>query len=137
MQRARQLCKTRGLRLTKQRLQVLDVLANSHKALGAYEIRDILEQQDIHLAPISVYRQLDFLLENNLIHRIASLNAFMVCSHKDNNHGGQFLICEKCGVVAELIDLDINDVITTCAEKTGFNAKQPIVEVPGLCKYCQ
>ena len=73
---AETVCQQRGVRLTPQRRRVLEIVAGSHSPLGAY---DILEQMDFagrRSAPITVYRALDFLIEQGLVHRLASLNAF-------------------------------------------------------------
>ena len=98
---AETLCAARAQRLTPIRRQVLEALLASHKPLGAYEIIDHLAG-DTRPAPITVYRALDFLRDNGLVHRIESRNAFVACVH---NHAGDdlvvFLICERCGAVGE------------------------------------
>jgi zinc transport system ATP-binding protein len=97
------LCTRQGLRLTALRRRVLELVWQSHKPLGAYDILAVLSEQDgRRAAPPTVYRALDFLLENGLVHRIASLNAFIGCSHPEHAHQGQFLICRECHVAIEL-----------------------------------
>src|SRR5580658_10756189 len=97
-------CAARAQRLTPIRRRVLEALLASHKPLGAYEIIDHLAG-DTRPAPITIYRALDFLRDNGLVHRIESRNAFVACGH---NHGDNdlvvFLICEKCGAVGEAPD---------------------------------
>src|SRR6202158_2631430 len=78
---AEALCAERGQRLTPMRRQVLEVLATSHNPLGAYEIMDRLAGTGPRPAPITVYRALDFLMENGLVHRIESRNAYLACAH--------------------------------------------------------
>src|SRR6185437_14762106 len=102
MAHAEALCVERGQRLTPMRRHVLEILAGSHKPLGAYEIMDLAARSGPRPAPISVYRALDFLRENGLVHRIESRNAFVACLH---NHRADalvaFLLCERCGAVGE------------------------------------
>ena len=82
--------------------QVLEVLLSSHKPLGAYEIIDRGAQSGSRPAPITVYRALDFLIENGLAHRIESRNAFIGCVHQHADDDlVVFLICERCGEVGE------------------------------------
>ena len=81
MAQAEAICTERGQRLTPIRRQVLEALLASHKPLGAYEIIDVLATQGGRPAPITVYRALDFLRENELVHRIESRNAFVACVH--------------------------------------------------------
>src|SRR6266511_767788 len=99
---AEAVCAARALRLTPIRRKVLGALVSGHRPLGAYEIMDRLAASGPRPAPITVYRALDFLLENGLVHRIASRNAFIACIH---NHAATdsivFLICERCGAVGE------------------------------------
>ena len=97
---AEALCAKRAQRLTPIRRQVLEVLLGSHSPLGAYDIIDRAAATGARPAPITIYRALDFLRENGLVHRIESRNAFVACV---NNHAdGElvvFLICEHCGAV--------------------------------------
>jgi len=77
---AETICARQGLRLTALRKRVLELVWASHKPLGAYDILGVLSDEDgRRAAPPTVYRALDFLLENGLVHRIASLNAITDC----------------------------------------------------------
>ena len=133
---AETVCQQRGVRLTPQRRWVLKIVAGSHSPLGAY---DILEQMDFtgrRSAPITVYRALDFLIEQGLVHRLASLNAFAACMHSDSEHAAQFLICRDCRTVAELKSRRVSRTIQQDAEHAGFQADQQVVEVTGTCRDC-
>lgn len=132
------LCTRQGLRLTALRRRVLELVWQSHKPLGAYDILAVLSEQDgRRAAPPTVYRALDFLLENGLVHRIASLNAFMGCSHPEHAHQGQFLICRSCHVALELEQASISDAIVSSAKEVGFSVEHQTVEVVGLCANCR
>ncbi|CAI3786434.1 Zinc uptake regulation protein [Pseudomonas sp. MM227] len=132
------LCLKQGLRLTALRRRVLELVWQSHKPLGAYDILAVLSEQDgRRAAPPTVYRALDFLLDNNLVHRIASLNAFIGCNHPEHAHQGQFLICRACHVAVELEHKTISDAIVESALGVGFVVEGQTVEVVGLCAACQ
>lgn len=132
------LCAKNGQRLTALRRRVLELVWQSHKPLGAYDILAVLSEQDgRRAAPPTVYRALDFLLDNNLVHRIASLNAFMGCNHPGHAHQGQFLICRECHVAVELEQAIISDAIKASANQVGFRAEGQIVEVVGVCAACK
>ena len=110
----------------------------SHKPLGAYDILAVLSEQDgRRAAPPTVYRALDFLLENVLVHRISSLNAFVGCNHPGHTHQGQFLICRECHAAIELEQKSISDAIIGSAKDVGFIVEGQTVEVVGLCSGCQ
>ena len=88
-------------------------------------------------APPTVYRALEFLLAQGLIHRIESLNAYVGCVHPDGDHGGQFLICTGCGATAEVHDPRVDAAVARRAEELGFAVARKTIEVAGLCPPCQ
>jgi Fur family zinc uptake transcriptional regulator len=135
---AQSLCAQRGVRLTALRLRVLELVWHSHKPLGAYDILAVLSETDgRRAAPPTVYRALDFLQENGLVHRLASLNAFVGCSHPEHPHQGQFLICRTCHTSIELEHSTIGAAIISSAANVGFSVESQTVEVLGLCANCQ
>lgn len=132
------LCAKQGVRLTALRRRVLELVWQSHRPLGAYDILGTLSEEDgRRAAPPTVYRALDFLLENGLIHRIASLNAFIGCIRPEHHHQGQFLICRQCRTAIELSQPSISQAIVDCAGQVGFQVEQQTVEVVGLCSNCR
>lgn len=131
-------CDARNQRLTPMRRQVLAVLAASHKPLGAYEIMDLLAGNGPRPAPITVYRALDFLIENGLVHRIESRNAFLACAH--NHASGAlvcFLICERCGAVGEAPAAAVAQSVAAAAKSSGFAPKMSVIEISGTCAHCR
>jgi Fur family zinc uptake transcriptional regulator len=130
-------CAARDQRLTPIRRQVLETLLASHKPLGAYEIIDRLTAET-RPAPITVYRALDFLRDNGLVHRIASRNAFVACVH--NHVAGDlvvFLICERCGAVGEAPGGTVADALKTSSRTAGFSPKSSMIEIAGVCSHCR
>ncbi|HLH98215.1 MAG TPA: Fur family transcriptional regulator [Xanthobacteraceae bacterium] len=131
-------CLKQGLRLTQIRRDVLGILLENHHPLGAYEIMERLAPQGPRPAPITVYRALDFLRENGLIHRIESHNAFVACVH---NHASAepvvFLICERCGAVGEAPSLEVAATLSAAARAAGFTPKSPVIEIGGVCAHCR
>jgi Fur family zinc uptake transcriptional regulator len=135
---AEAVCAARGVRLTKLRRQVLEVLASGHRPLGAYEIMDRLAQDGPRPAPITVYRALDFLMENGLAHRLASRNAFLACLHGHRAEDSVvFLICERCGAVGESSSQAVKEAVAGAAQQAGFAPRNPLIEVIGLCAHCR
>ncbi|MBB3102980.1 Fur family transcriptional regulator [Azomonas macrocytogenes] len=135
---AEAICVRQGVRLTALRRRVLELVWQSHKPLGAYDILAVLSEQDgRRAAPPTVYRALDFLLENGLVHRIASLNAFMGCVHPEHAHQSQFLICRNCHTAIEMESQTISEAITAAARSIDFVVQGETVEVIGLCAACR
>lgn len=138
LQAAEQICAHQNLRLTVLRRRVLELVWQSHEPLGAYDILAVLSEEDgRRAAPPTVYRALDFLLEHGLVHRIASLNAFIGCPHPEQVHQGQFLICRNCRSVTELKQRQVSQVIDDAAGTVGFQADSQTVEVLGMCVVCR
>lgn len=133
---AEQLCRNRGVRLTRLRRRVLELVWSSHKPVGAYALLGQL-QENGSAAPPTVYRALDFLLEQGLIHRVSSLNAFVGCARPGQEHSGQFLICEQCHNLAELDDTEIATVIARSSRHRDFVPRLQTVEIFGLCPRCR
>ncbi len=135
---AESLCQARGVRLTPLRSRVLELVWTSHQPLGAYQILDKLTAEGHKPAPPTVYRSLDFLLEQGLIHRIASQNAFVGCAHPEAAHVGYFLLCQGCGNAEEIADTEaIGRAIAGVARAQGFQVQTQTVELAGLCQHCQ
>jgi len=134
---AEALCAARDVRLTPIRRQVLELLAESHQPLGAYEVMDRLAGNGPRPAPITVYRALEFLVDNGLVHRIESRNAFLACI---NNHATGtpvvFLICERCGAVGETPSAEVTRTLAAAAKRAGFMPKAPVIEITGICSHC-
>jgi Fur family zinc uptake transcriptional regulator len=137
VERAEVVCRARGLRLTGLRRRVLELVWDSHKPAGAYEILDSLNRKGRRAAPSTVYRALEFLIEADLVHRLDSLNAFVGCRDPSSSHTGQFLICRQCCSVAELDDRDIDTLVGQKAAVLGFTAVRQMIEIQGLCQDCR
>ena len=137
LEQAALLCQQRGARLTELRRRVLEIIWNSPAPLGAYAILDILRDEGRPGAPPTVYRALDFLLEQGLIHRLASLNVFTGCRQPGSHHGGQFLICQECGLVDELNNPRLEELLQNEAAIRQFEVLAQTVEMLGRCPACR
>src|SRR4051794_20912371 len=134
---AEQVCEGRAQKFTPIRRQVLQALLSSHRPLGAYEVIDELAKSMPRPAPITVYRALEFLMENGLVHRIESRNAYLACAH-DHDAAAMvaFLICDACGSVGEIPAVPVAQSLNAAARATGFAPKLSVVEITGTCAYC-
>jgi Fur family zinc uptake transcriptional regulator len=137
LQDAAELCHSRQLRLTPIRELVLKLIWQSHKPLGAYDILPALAEAGFNSAPPTVYRALDFLQEQGLVHRIASLNAFMGCSHPEDQCHNSFLICKQCHSAVELESPSISKAVQKTAAAIGFEVESETIEIAGTCPACQ
>lgn len=136
MARARALCEARGAQLTPIREKVLQIVWRSHKPVGAYEVLDELSRSHKSARPPTVYRALDFLISEGLIHKIESLNAYLGCIEAGAPHTSQFLICRNCGTAEEIVDPKLDQALDTAARRAHFRIERKVVEIAGLCAHC-
>lgn len=133
---AEQVCARSGARLTEQRRDVLVCVAESHQAVGAYEIIERMASHGPRPAPITVYRALEFLQGQNLVHKIESRNAYVACAEHHDGAPAALLICETCGNVSEVLDRGAAAGIIDAARAQGFTVKHSVVELSGTCAHC-
>ncbi|MRU15969.1 transcriptional repressor [Roseovarius sp. A21] len=130
-------CSTRGLQFTPVRKRVMELLLEGHRAMGAYEILDVLRDEGLGSQPPVAYRALDFLVSSGFAHRIERLNAFTACMHPGEDHTAAFLICRACDAVAEAYADPAKGLLGGAAQQTGFEVETAVIEAVGLCPNCQ
>ena len=130
-------CEKTGVRLTPVRKKVLEILLGEHRALGAYEILEILWREGFASQPPVAYRALDFLVKQGFAHRIERLNAFVACAHPGEAHAPAFLVCRVCDTVAEAPSQTARGRLGEAAEAVGFTIERAVVEAVGVCPNCQ
>jgi len=137
LQQAQQVCQKKGARFTKVREQVFILLAQHEGAVGAYDLLDELKKIDAAAKPATIYRALDFLGKQGFVHKIESINAFVMCHHfGECNHPVQLLICDDCGHVEEIQSNNFDLALRAMADANGFTISHQIVEAHGRCHNC-
>lgn len=126
-----------GPPLTRNQGLVLDTLTSAQGPLSAYAILDALREEGFR-APLQVYRALEKLVGEGLVHRLESLNAYVACRH---GHGEAhetiaFAICDRCGDVRELEDGTMGDELNRLAAEAAFQLRASVVEMRGVCADC-
>lgn len=131
------LCDKRNLRFTQLRKQVLELVCRAEQPVGAYHLLDELRASGRSAAPPTVYRALDFLLEQGLVHRLATNNTYLACAHPQHPHAAVFLVCSQCGHTREIHSAGVVDQLRRQADELNFVIKHASVEVTGLCSQCR
>lgn len=141
--------RARGVRFTPLRQQVYELVLQANKPIGAYDLITQLQQirlanstenddkTPINVAPPTVYRSLEFLLSEGLIHQLTSINAYVPCCHPRAEHTAAFLICERCLRVQECSSLPIQEIMSFAEQDAGFKVARSVIELSGICKTCQ
>ena len=136
-------CSENGARLTQRRRQVLSALMQSSSPLSAYEVLDLCNRSTASAMPaMSVYRILDFLEQQQLVHRLSSSNKYVSCAHIacDHKHFQKthFLLCEGCSSVEEVdATQEASDALEQMAKTVGFKLTTQQFELSGICTTCQ
>lgn len=135
---AEQACSSSGTRLTPLRREVLELILLANAPIGAYDLLAKMKRDsERSAAPPTVYRTLEFLLEQGFIHRLASINAYIPCCHPRAGHQAAFLICQTCHQVQETSASHLMDSLDQVAAGGGFSALHTMIEISGLCQNCR
>lgn len=136
---ANTICENHSVRLTLLRKQILTLILQHGKPLGAYALMDLLEQNSERekVAPPTVYRTLDFLIKYRLIHKIHSLNAYLANTNPLREDSSVLLICATCGLAQEVPNNTIQQAINLSASQHRFAVKKQVIELSGVCYPCK
>jgi len=136
-------CAENGARLTQRRRQVLSALMQSSSPLSAYEVLDLCNRSTASAMPaMSVYRILDFLEQQLLVHRLSTSNKYVSCAHITCDHKHfqttHFLLCEGCSSVEEVdATEEASEALEQMAKTVGFKLTAQQFELSGMCTSCQ
>ena len=136
VEEAERICAERGSRFTDLRRRILTMIWQGHSAVKAYDLLDQLAAEGGSAKPPTVYRALDFLMEEGLVHKIESLNAYIGCPHPSEDHISQFLICDKCETVTEMASPALAKAVKGAATSQSFTVKRQTLELHGTCESC-
>lgn len=136
IEQAGHICRQKGERFTPIRQKVFSLLEASDGARTAYELLDELAKDMPNARPPTIYRALEFLQQMGFVHRLDSRNAFVLCTHFEDHHAAQFLVCDQCGSVAEIHMPKAMQGFRDEAITLGFDVHSETVELHGLCKDC-
>ena len=137
MESADRQTETEGIRLTPVRRRTLEILLESHRAMGAYEVLQRLAEEGFGNQPPVAYRALDFLVEHGLAHRVRRLNAYAACLAPGHEDAPVFLICRSCEKIAESQAPAVRRALEQLAGDNDFRIERSTVEVQGLCAACR
>ena len=133
---AEALCEQRGRRLTPIRRRCWNCCC-AGRSLKAYELLDAMREVHPGAAPPTVYRALDFLMDEGLVHRLDAVNAWSACHDAGGAPHDLLVVCTGCGAVAELSDPAMSRQLAERVAQTGFTLATHETEIRALCPQCQ
>ena len=122
--------------LTKNQRIVLNLLQDSGEPLKAYFILDSLKKEGLN-SPLQVYRALDKLVELGKIHKVESLNSFIICNNSNCASNTAFTICERCGKVKEIKNNNLTEGFNELVRKNKLNITRYNLEFYVVCNTCK
>ncbi len=122
--------------LTKNQRIVLNLLQDSGQPLKAYFILDSLKKEGLN-SPLQVYRALDKLVELGKIHKVESLNSFIICNNSNCASNTAFTICERCGKVKEIKNNNLTEGVNELVRENKLNITRYNLEFYVVCKSCK
>lgn len=117
---------------------VLGALRAQRRPHSAYELIDELRSHGVS-APATVYRALQRLIKLGLAHRLESLNAFVACADGEHCAAARsvvFAICDECGRVEEISEIDVTPSVGKWTKTSGFTVRSMTFELRGQCRAC-
>jgi|SRR5665213_2115362 len=130
-------CIRRHTRLTPIRKEVLTLLLTRNRCAKAYELLEDLKKTHANATPPTIYRALEFLINEGLAHRVDSLNAYIACGDPISGTHNLIAICPNCHVVAEINDIRIAHTLVNCLRKIKFEPTGSALEIQALCELCR
>ncbi|MGD1868621.1 MAG: transcriptional repressor [Neomegalonema sp.] len=120
----------------QMRANVLRVLRQRDAPMSAYDLLRELQSDAPRLAPTTIYRALEKLVERGSVHRLESLNAFMACRCEGPGDMSVLAICDDCGAVEENLATSVHEQLSNIASQSGFEPGRRVVEIHGRCASC-
>jgi len=131
------LCRERGAQFTEVRRRLLETLWRAGQPMGAYDLMSHLQAAlRRKVTPPTVYRTLEFLMDQRFVSRIESRNAFVPCAHPEHPHACVFFVCDRCSSSVEVENPRLENLLTEAATALGFEVHRRVVELQGLCVQC-
>jgi len=134
IKKTNKICDLSNLKFTKNRKKAFELISESKYGAKAYDLLKKID--DKNSPPPVIYRALDFLLQQRLIHKIKTNNRYFVCAHPQEKHNCYFLVCKSCGALKECCNDNLDNKISKLAKENDFFLSNSVIEMEGLCNKC-
>ncbi len=125
------------IKITPLRQSILSILWKNKSPVKAYTILEQLSKTKQNAKPPTVYRVLDFLIGNGIVHKISSIQSYTLCQKPQEHTDSELLmICNRCSQVTEVIEPVMTALIEKLTTENHFVTKEKSIEITGLCSRC-
>ncbi|NLL74017.1 MAG: transcriptional repressor [Clostridiales bacterium] len=123
-------------RNTKQKQHIVSILKNSDRPLSINEIYNKIINDLPRIAKSTIYRNIDILLDNNLIEKYYFNDSEVFYRYKENrNEHAHFIFCDECKNVYDLPFCPLRE-LEESIEADGFIIKEHQLQITGICRDC-
>lgn len=128
--------RSKGLRNTTQRNNILEIFLKHEDHLSAEELYALVKKRYPEIGQATVFRTVKTFCEAGLATRIQDEAGVIKYEHayKHTKHG--HLVCRSCGRITEFNDPGLDELQTRIAKKNKFQADGITVKIAGLCREC-
>jgi Fur family transcriptional regulator, ferric uptake regulator len=131
-----QFLRSRGQRVTQERLALFEEIFAQHKHIDAEELLAAMKSRGLKISRATVYRNLDLLVECGMVRKQRLGHDRFLYEHV---HGGQHhdhLVCAACGRVVEFVSPGITALQSEICRAHGFVPTRHTLQISGLCNDC-
>jgi Fur family ferric uptake transcriptional regulator len=128
-----------GIRITRQRRVLLQVMETARRHLDANEILERAQRHDTRITRVTVYRTIDLLKRHRLIDELDLLH-LRGDRHFYESHGLRdhiHVACLRCGKVREVESELYEELKRQIAQDCGIQITVSRTEIGGYCAGCQ
>ncbi len=131
----------KGIRITRKRQAILDVLKNTDEHLTAENIYFILKRKNVKVGLATIYRTLDLFYQNGIVNKINIGDGTIRYEYVDKKSvHHHHLVCIKCGKVMEYTDEKepafLEELAARIKKNYGFSVLSHEIYLYGICKEC-
>ena len=127
--------RARGYRMTPQRLAILHVLRHQGTHLAPADVYRLANRDLPGLSEPTVYRTLEFLAQNGLVHSSQLVNGHLMYEIAGEEH--HHVICRVCGAEIEVEHALLETLYKKLETASGYRAIDSHVTFFGVCPKCQ
>jgi len=126
-----------GLKRTAQRDLILEVFLRTEKHLSSEDLYRLVQKEDASIGQTTVYRTLKLLTEAGLAREVRFGDNRTHYEHNYKHQHHDHMICMECGEIIEFYSAELEALQDAMAAKHGFEVKQHLLRILGLCATCR
>jgi Fur family transcriptional regulator, ferric uptake regulator len=126
-----------GLKRTAQRDLILEVFLRTEKHLASEDLYQLVKKEDPTIGQTTVYRTLKLLTDAGLAREVRFGDGRTHYEHNYKHQHHDHMICIECGEIIEFYSEELEAIQDAMAAKHGFEVKQHLLRILGVCSKCR